>query len=292
MTAANTTSVFASVKDYVAAINGTISGDSSSRPDGGNRADIHSTMSRELLGQWPQTQTTSVHGKHFTRSNLLAQSMQISETRQSTAKSPDSVHLALPRTDTPTRNRTLDLTQSMSTVRRSRRTIPAPDQLRTIEDTRAVRTWGGFGYNRKSVSYNGRQTFSHKSCVLGKTAGRTSNGHNLIKCRYLPDNDKKASGWSRFVTSDVCDEGEVDLCDDDEPENVISDHSARLVECGLSTRLVECGLSSRLVECGLSSRLVECGLSTRLVECGLSTRLVECGLSSRLVECGLSSRRV
>ena len=94
------------------------------------------------------------------------------------------------------------------------------------------------------------------------------------------------------MTNDACDKGDVDLCDDDEPENMISDHSARLVECGLSSRLVECGLSSRLVECGLSSRLVECGLSPRLVECGLSSRLVECGLSSRLVECGLSSRLV
>ena len=101
-----------------------------------------------------------------------------------------------------------------------------------------MRIWGGFGYNRKSVSSNGRQTFSHKSGVLYKTAGRTSNSHNLIECRYMPDSDKEALGWSRLVTNDACDEGEVDLCDDDEPENVISDHSARLVECGLSSRRV------------------------------------------------------
>ena len=117
----------------------------------------------------------------------------------------------------------------------------------------------------KSVSSNRRQTFSHKSCILCKTAGRTSNIHNPIECRYLPDNDKKALGLLRPVTNDACDESEVDLCDDDELENVISNHSACLVDCGLSSRLVECGLSSRLVECGLSSRLVECGLSLRRV---------------------------
>ena len=40
------------------------------------------------------------------------------------------------------------------------------------------------------------------------------------------------------MTNDACDEGEVDICYDDEPKNVISDHSARLVECGLSSRRV------------------------------------------------------
>ena len=101
-----------------------------------------------------------------------------------------------------------------------------------------MRIGGGFGYNSKTVSSNRRQTFSHKSCALCKTAGRTSNSHNLIEYHYLPYSDKKAFGWSRLVTNDACDGGEIDLCDNDEPENVINDHSARLIECGLSSRRV------------------------------------------------------
>ena len=77
------------------------------------------------------------------------------------------------------------------------------DELRT---TRAMRSWVGFGYNRKSVSSNRRQTISHKSCVVRKTAGRMSNSYNLIECRYLSDSDKKAMGWLRLLTNDACDE--------------------------------------------------------------------------------------
>ena len=56
------------------------------------------------------------------------------------------------------------------------------------------------------------------------------NSHELIDCRYLPQCDKKVLGWSRFVTIDVCEDDEDDLCEPDTYENVFSDPAVRLVE--------------------------------------------------------------
>ncbi|KAK2156293.1 hypothetical protein NP493_1980g00016 [Ridgeia piscesae] len=56
------------------------------------------------------------------------------------------------------------------------------------------------------------------------------NSHTLIDCRHLPQCDKKALGWSRFVTNDVCEEDEDDLYDGDTLGNVFSDPAVRLVE--------------------------------------------------------------
>ena len=66
--------------------------------------------------------------------------------------------------------------------------------------------------------------------MLCKAAGRMFNSHDLIDCRFLPQSDKKALGWSRLVTNDVCEEDEDDLYDGDTPENVFSDHAVCLVE--------------------------------------------------------------
>ncbi|KAK2175802.1 hypothetical protein NP493_706g01008 [Ridgeia piscesae] len=60
------------------------------------------------------------------------------------------------------------------------------DELRTIEDTRAMRIGDGFKDNRKVVTSSRRLSVPHRSCVLCKAAGRMFNSHDLIDCRYLP----------------------------------------------------------------------------------------------------------
>ena len=85
------------------------------------------------------------------------------------------------------------------------------DELRTIEDTRAMRIGDGFKY--KVVTSSRRLSVPHKSCVLCKAAGRMFNSH-----------------WSRLVTNDVCEEDEADVYDGDTPENVFSDPAVRIVE--------------------------------------------------------------
>ena len=104
------------------------------------------------------------------------------------------------------------------------------DEMRTIADTWAMRIDDGFKYNRKFVTSNRPRSVPHKSCVLCKAAGRMFNSHDLIDCRYLSQSDKKTLGWSRLVTSDVCEDDEVDLYEYDTPENVFSDPAVRLVE--------------------------------------------------------------
>ncbi|KAK2183671.1 hypothetical protein NP493_300g00017 [Ridgeia piscesae] len=42
------------------------------------------------------------------------------------------------------------------------------DELCNIEDTRAMRIWDGFKYNRKVVASSRRRSVPHKSCVLCK----------------------------------------------------------------------------------------------------------------------------
>ena len=60
----------------------------------------------------------------------------------------------------------------------------------------------------------------------------------MIDCRYLPQSDKKALGWSRLVTSDVCEEDEDDLYDGDTHENVLSDPAIRFVERDPASRRI------------------------------------------------------
>ena len=66
----------------------------------------------------------------------------------------------------------------------------------------------------------------------------TTDVHDMIDCRYLPQSDKKALGWSRLVTSDVCEEDEDDLYDGDTHENVLSDPAIRFVERNPASRRI------------------------------------------------------
>ena len=50
-----------------------------------------------------------------------------------------------------------------------------------------------------------------------------SNSHDLIVCRYLPQSDKKALGWSRRLTNDVCEEDKDVRYDADSHEDVVTD---------------------------------------------------------------------
>lgn len=74
------------------------------------------------------------------------------------------------------------------------------DELRTIEDTKALRT---FTYRKPTT----RQK-AVKSCILCKTAGRPSfNTHYLSQCRHLPESDRRQLVRSRLVedaTSECC----------------------------------------------------------------------------------------
>ena len=92
-------------------------------------------------------------------------------------------------------------------------------------------------YNSK-VTSSRRQSVPHRSCVLCKAAGRAFNSHDLIDCRYLPQSTKKALGWSRLVTNDVCEEDEGDLYDGDTPENVFSGPAVRFGERDIASRRV------------------------------------------------------
>jgi hypothetical protein len=111
------------------------------------------------------------------------------------------------------------------------------DELRSIEDTKALRT-GSFAYNKqdpnKQHNFKPRTT---KNCVLCKSAGRPAyNTHNLKECRYIPESDKRQMyGRTRFV-EEVADDLPVigdhddnDISDITNDMNLLLDHSVNRV---------------------------------------------------------------
>ena len=76
------------------------------------------------------------------------------------------------------------------------------DELRSIEDTRAMRTAVTSPNNRRQPPSSRFQTKRTKSCILCKTGGRPSHmSHNLSECRFLPESDRKymQAGRTRMV---------------------------------------------------------------------------------------------
>ena len=97
------------------------------------------------------------------------------------------------------------------------------EELRTIEDSRAMRVVNTYG--RRNT--NRRQNFipKSKSCVLCKTAGRSFNSHNLVECKFLPESDRRA--MARIEESDDdCDSAESrPYCPDQGKNALIDEHS-------------------------------------------------------------------
>lgn len=84
------------------------------------------------------------------------------------------------------------------------------DELRCVEDTKAMRVRGYFRKDRP------RQT---RSCILCKSANRPFNTHNLVDCRFLPDRDKKLLSLARLVAEVDTSSPETALESDCEPDN-------------------------------------------------------------------------
>ena len=81
------------------------------------------------------------------------------------------------------------------------------DELRCIEDTKAM-CIGSTTPKRKSSSGQGRpRCRPFLSCILCKSAGRPHTSHNLMDCNYLPDCDRRPWARSRMVMNDPEDLG-------------------------------------------------------------------------------------
>ena len=81
------------------------------------------------------------------------------------------------------------------------------DELRSIEDTKAMRI-GSTAPRRHLNSGQGQpRQRAFFSCILCRTAGLTHNTHNLMKCRYLPDRNRRSWAWSCMVMDDPDDLG-------------------------------------------------------------------------------------
>ena len=99
------------------------------------------------------------------------------------------------------------------------------DELRSIEDTRAMRTAvpSNFGRTRPTPSGQYQVRKFSKSCVLCKTAGRANYAsHFLSECKFLPDRDRKymQAGKSRLVfevEDDVYENDDYDTADGGAP---------------------------------------------------------------------------
>ena len=94
-----------------------------------------------------------------------------------------------------------------------------PDELRSIEDTKAMRISSTTPRRHcdSGLSHPRRRPFL--SCIL--TAGRPHNTHNLIDCRYLPHRDRPPWARSRMVMDDP-DDLDAEICEPfDESSDIV-----------------------------------------------------------------------
>lgn len=83
------------------------------------------------------------------------------------------------------------------------------DELRSIEDTKVLRTAASNVRARNPAQYSHTKKKSFKSCILCKTAGRPAySSHSLIECRFLPEYDKRTLAKTRLVLDDGDDDEE------------------------------------------------------------------------------------
>ena len=86
------------------------------------------------------------------------------------------------------------------------------DELRCIEDTKAMRIGSTTPRRNPSSGQGQPRRRPFLSCILCKTAGRPHTTHNLMDCHYLPDRDRRPWARSRMVMDDPEDLG-VDDCE-------------------------------------------------------------------------------
>ena len=102
------------------------------------------------------------------------------------------------------------------------------DELRSIEDTKAMRVGSTTPRCHPNSGHGQPQRRPFLSCILCKTAGRRHNTHNLMDCHYLPDHDRQPWARSRMVIDDLDDPG-AEEC---EPLDECSDLVAPPVQGG------------------------------------------------------------
>ena len=86
------------------------------------------------------------------------------------------------------------------------------DELRCIEDTKAMRIGSTTPRRNPSSGQGQPRRRPFLSCILCKTAGRPHTTHNLMDCHYLTDRDRRPWARSRMVMDDPEDLG-VDECE-------------------------------------------------------------------------------
>ena len=94
------------------------------------------------------------------------------------------------------------------------------DELRSIEDSKVMRSAAHGAFPGKTVQFSERRAQS-KSCILCKTAGRTYNNHTLPECRFISQADRRGS-QSRLVSTDVVGDSDTEA-EDDEMDGACAD---------------------------------------------------------------------
>ena len=110
------------------------------------------------------------------------------------------------------------------------------EELRAIEDTRVLRVGTSPRSFPRTPTQNRQVQKTRKSCILCKTAGRsTYNTHYLQQCVYLPESDKRFFGRARLVT----DEEVEDFAVEDEDLPVLPEQESSALIDNLTIRRVD-----------------------------------------------------
>ena len=96
------------------------------------------------------------------------------------------------------------------------------DELRSIEDTKAMRIGNTTSRRRPNSGQGQPRRRPFLSYILCKTAGRPHNTHNLMDCRYLPDRDRRPWARSRMVMNDPDDFGAEECESLDESSDLVA----------------------------------------------------------------------
>ena len=101
------------------------------------------------------------------------------------------------------------------------------DELRSIEDSKVMRSAAHGAFPGKTVQFSERRAQS-KSCILCKTAGRTYNNHTLPECRFISQADRRGR-QSRLVSTDVVGDSDTEA-EDDEMDGACADPPSALLD--------------------------------------------------------------
>ena len=101
------------------------------------------------------------------------------------------------------------------------------DELRSIEDSKVMRSAAHGAFPGKTVQFSERRAQS-ESCILCKTAGRTYNNHTLPECRFISRAGRRGS-QSRLVSTDVVGDSDTEA-EDDEMDGACADPPSALLD--------------------------------------------------------------